>query len=84
MGQGYHRSETPPQDRRVQAQDCQRSAQRQGGPHRRILEKYRDIYSGHCPPPWWGGSFVQMKNREEFAGGLYVKRKGKGGKRRKK
>ena len=37
------------------------------------------------PPPGGGEKFLSnMKNREEFEGGLHEKRKGKGGKRRKK
>ena len=43
----------------------------------------RDIYSGH-PPPLGGKVFLsQLKNREEFEGGL-EKKKGKGGIGRKK
>ena len=42
----------------------------------------RDIYSGH-PPPLGGGAFLSnVKNREEFEGGL-EKRKGKEGEKKK-
>ena len=47
---------------------------------------YSEIYILATPPPKKRkGEFLsKLKNREEFEGGLYEKRKGKGGKRRKK
>ena len=38
---------------------------------------------GYIFPPWGGGFLSQLKNREEFEGGL-EKKEGKRGKRRKK
>ena len=52
------------------------------------MHNYRDIYSGHFPPPGGGKFLSKLKNREEFEGGLEKgkekekKRKGKGEKKK--